>query len=73
MSNSRAYDSSHHRQPTEEAGLQAGSSPQFAHGGNGSTGMVQSTDALSSAGGPSPSTADRLVMLQLASFEGRAF
>jgi hypothetical protein len=74
MSNPFAQDGGDHRHPTDAASSPAGSPRQFAHGGNGSTGIAQPApiEAVTGLDGQMPTATDSLVMLQLASFEGRA-
>jgi hypothetical protein len=74
MSNPFAHDGGDRRHPIDAASSPAGSPRQFAHGGNGSTGIVQPapTEAVTAVDGQMRTATDSLVMLQLASFEGRA-
>lgn len=74
MSHAIANDGGDHSRSTNAPMPPAGVARQFAHGGNGSTSMAQPAPAepLAQLDGPTLTTTDSLVMLQLASFEGRA-
>jgi len=76
MSNPHADHGGAQRHPTDAAPTYAGAQRQFAQGGNGSCNIAQPEPVPVALpielDGQNPPMTDGLVMLQLASFEGRA-